>query len=74
MKAFVASHCAECHDAKTKEGGLDLTSLAFNPSQRENFAVWAKVHNRVEKGEMPPASAEWCGEARQIFPRIYHRL
>ena len=33
VPAFVRGHCAECHNAKTKEGGLDLTKLVVNPSQ-----------------------------------------
>ena len=42
-------HCADCHNAKEKEGGLDLTSLPVDPSQPENFALWVKVHDRVGK-------------------------
>jgi hypothetical protein len=36
------------------EGGLDLTALTFDlkdPAARER---WVRVHDRVEKGEMPP--------------------
>ncbi|MBI3465209.1 MAG: DUF1587 domain-containing protein, partial [Planctomycetes bacterium] len=58
VPAFVRAHCADCHDAQTNEGRLDLTSQAFNLSQPDNFALWVKVHDRVEKGEMPPADAE----------------
>lgn len=51
---FLAAHCAECHDAGTKSGGLDLTSLARQLEQPENFARWVKVYDRLEAGEMPP--------------------
>ena len=51
---FIAAHCAECHDAETKSGGLDLTSLARQLEQPENFARWVKVYDRLEAGEMPP--------------------
>ena len=34
---FLQNHCADCHDADTKKGGLDLTSLAFNPDNPDQF-------------------------------------
>jgi hypothetical protein len=54
----VREYCADCHNAKTKEKGLDLTALALNPSEPQNFATWVKVHDRVQKGEMPPADTQ----------------
>ena len=51
---FVKSHCAECHDAETKKGGLDLTSLVFDPANADAFEKWVRVHDRVQSGEMPP--------------------
>lgn len=52
--AFTERHCSSCHNDVDKEAGLDLTSLKYNPSDRENFATWIKVHDRVQTGEMPP--------------------
>jgi hypothetical protein len=51
---FFARHCIDCHDAETKKGGLDLTSLALKLEDRATFATWVKVHDRVASGEMPP--------------------
>jgi hypothetical protein len=51
---FFAAHCTSCHDPDTKSGGLDLTALAFDPSDAENFALWVRVHDRIASGEMPP--------------------
>ncbi len=53
-KIFFAKHCAECHDAETKKGNLDLTSLKPDFADAENFARWVKVHDRIASGEMPP--------------------
>jgi hypothetical protein len=53
-KPFIEKNCAECHDADTKKGGLDLTSLPFNPTDKTNFTKWVKIHDRVANGEMPP--------------------
>lgn len=53
---FLQTHCVACHDATAKQGGLDLTALKFSPQNAENLAVWIKIHDRVESGEMPPKS------------------
>lgn len=52
--AFIADHCASCHNKTDKKGRLDLTGLAFDPNDAANLAVWVKVHDRVQAGEMPP--------------------
>jgi len=51
---FFQSHCYECHDATSKQGGLDLTSLKADLSDVENFSRWVKVYDRIDSGEMPP--------------------
>ena len=53
-RLFVEKHCVECHDADTRKGGLDLTALKFDPANSTNFSRWVLVHDRVNKGEMPP--------------------
>jgi hypothetical protein len=30
-KSFIENNCADCHDSTTKEAGLDLTALQFEP-------------------------------------------
>ena len=55
---FLQERCTDCHDADTKKGNLDLTVLKHDPADAENFAVWVKVHDRVEAGEMPPKKKE----------------
>lgn len=51
---FIENHCANCHNDVDREGGLDLTVLTFRPEDRDNFALWVKVHDRLRAGEMPP--------------------
>ena len=51
---FIQRHCSDCHDSTTKEAGLDLTTLSFNPDDKANLAIWVRVHDRVKSGEMPP--------------------
>ena len=52
--AFLKTHCIECHNAETSEGGLNLAELPRHLEQRDNFAHWVKVHDRIAAGEMPP--------------------
>lgn len=51
---FFKNHCTSCHDAETKEGGLDLTTFKQDLANAENFSRWLKIHDRIESGEMPP--------------------
>jgi hypothetical protein len=52
---FVQKSCAACHNSVSHSGGLDLTKLAWEPANADNFSMWVKVHDRVSAGEMPPA-------------------
>lgn len=53
-RAFLETHCLECHDTETKKGDLDLQALKFNPANPQNYAAWVRVHDRVRDHEMPP--------------------
>jgi hypothetical protein len=55
---FFAQHCADCHDTETRKGGLDLSRIEWKPQDADNFALWVKIHDRVQAGEMPPAKAK----------------
>lgn len=54
LAPFIEKHCVECHDGDVKKGGLDLSTLAWQPENRKNFDEWVRVYDRVAKGEMPP--------------------
>ena len=51
---FVEKNCVECHDADAKKGGLDLTALKSDLTDRKTFETWIKVFDRTASGEMPP--------------------
>jgi mono/diheme cytochrome c family protein len=53
--AFLEKHCLACHSADDPSGNLDLSALPFNAGDRDNFARWVRIHDRVQAGEMPPA-------------------
>ena len=50
-QAFMEQHCYGCHDTETKKGDLDLTALTMDAAHLDE---WIKVHDAVERGEMPP--------------------
>lgn len=50
---FFDEYCGECH-YEDQSGGLDLSALTFDPENRDNFATWVRVIDRVVGGEMPP--------------------
>ena len=51
---FTEQFCANCHNDEDRKGGLDLTSLTFEPTDPANFLTWVKMHDRLQAGEMPP--------------------
>ncbi len=55
LESFVDQRCYGCHDRETQEGGLDLTSLRRDSSERSVVDKWILVHDRVQNQEMPPA-------------------
>ena len=54
LSAFLEQHCYECHDDTSAKGDLNLLDATFDLAAPANFRLWEQVHNRVEKGEMPP--------------------
>jgi len=51
---LIGQMCTGCHNAKNAMGGLDLTTLPFNLADRSNRERWIRIHDRIEKREMPP--------------------
>ena len=52
---LLKASCIACHDAET-DTPLNLESLSTDVSNPDTFREWKKIHDRVERGEMPPAS------------------
>ena len=55
LTSFLQDSCIDCHDSNT-ETKLDLSSLKLKLEQPDNFRQWVHVFDRVQRGEMPPAS------------------
>ncbi len=59
---FLEQHCYECHDADTKKGDLDLTVLKMDA---QHLDLLIKVHDAVERGDMPPRKKKQPTEAEK---------
>lgn len=60
----IEQSCIECHDAETKKGALDLTTLTFDLQEPATRERWVRVYDRVEKGEMPPKTGDMSAADR----------
>ncbi len=54
LASLLQQHCSQCHDKDAHSGGLELMALPFDLQDRSIRDQWIRVHDRVEKGEMPP--------------------
>lgn len=54
VQPFLAEHCASCHNAETKAGGLNLEVFQNTASVAANREVWEEVLMRLRSGQMPP--------------------
>ena len=63
--------CLDCHSGDEPEGGFSLSQLAEQldakgtPAEAD-LAIWIKIHDRVDAGEMPPEGG-LDDTARQTF-------
>ena len=63
----ISESCIECHDKETTKGSLDLTALKFDLSDSATRERWVRIHDRVEKGEMPPKAGDMSAEDRSAL-------
>ena len=67
MPLQIEQSCIECHDKETTKGGLDLTALKFDLTDHATRERWIRIHDRVEKGEMPPKAEDLPAEQRSAL-------
>jgi len=56
LDSLIQSACIDCHDANT-ETRLDFTALGKDFEDKQSFRTWVHVFDRIQSGEMPPATA-----------------
>ena len=76
LKTAIDNRCSGCHSGVGARGGLDFASLSFDLSNRLTRDRWVRIHDRIERGEMPPkgvelAAADRTAMLRQLEPLLY---
>jgi Protein of unknown function (DUF1588)/Protein of unknown function (DUF1592)/Protein of unknown function (DUF1585)/Protein of unknown function (DUF1587)/Planctomycete cytochrome C len=76
LKAAIDKTCLGCHSGAAAKGGLDFASLSFDLGKRVTRERWVRVHDRIEKGEMPPkgvelAAADRAAMLRRLAPLLH---
>jgi hypothetical protein len=76
---LLKTHCFDCHAGEKAEAKLDLSAFDSHRAVAEHPAVWQRIRQRLEAGEMPPEDAprplegkerrqliEWIKDAEQF--------
>lgn len=76
LKAALAKSCSGCHSGAQAKGGLDLSALRYDLADRAVRERWVRIHDRVEKREMPPkgapmAEADRIAVVKQLAPALH---
>ena len=76
LKTSIDKTCLGCHSGTAPKGGLDFASLSFDLGNRVTRERWVRVHDRIEKGEMPPKGVEFAAAGRtamlgQLAPLLH---
>lgn len=59
--------CYECHNNDLSEGELNLEQLSWELDSAQNRERWILVHDRIKKGEMPPAAEDLSEQSRSLL-------
>ncbi|MFT7512210.1 MAG: hypothetical protein ACI9QL_001418, partial [Candidatus Omnitrophota bacterium] len=54
-RTFIDAHCIECHDADSAKGDFRIDLLGTDLADPASYKHWARVFERVQNKEMPPA-------------------
>lgn len=64
LATLLEQTCFDCHDKETAKGGLDLTALPFTLNDASVREHWIRIHDRINKGEMPPKTEDLAAPER----------
>src|SRR6188768_2829052 len=72
LKRLINTRCAGCHTGPSAKAGLDFATLSFDLANRGIRDRWIRIHDRVEKGEMPPNDAtDRPAILQQLAPHLF---
>jgi hypothetical protein len=56
IRPLLTRHCVPCHGPTVQKGRLRLDNLSGDMADEKSRSRWVEVRQRVQAGEMPPAS------------------
>ena len=76
LAAFLRDNCSTCHESQSLAGGFDISKATQDFAETKNHALWVKIHDRVQRGEMPPMGTKRPDKASTLafLSEIDHRL
>ena len=54
FRAFLDTHCLDCHDSDAKKGDLDLSGFTNEDAVMHDRTIWRSVYEKIESHQMPP--------------------
>ena len=57
-RVFLTNYCVDCHNSETREGNLRLDNVSFSIDSVQHAALWQKILNQLNSGNMPPKNAK----------------
>jgi len=54
VRPLLEEYCFDCHNPDKKKGDINLEDVTADPKPLSHRAVWEKVADAVENGDMPP--------------------
>ena len=75
IRPFLKRYCLDCHGEKLAEAQLNLAKYETSEAVADEYRQWDHVFTFVERGEMPPASADQPGAGERLrFLTMLRRL
>lgn len=70
IRSAMSERCMDCHEGSKAKGGLDLGKVPFSLGSESDRARWVQIHDRVQKGEMPPDPEDLPDPERQKLLQV----
>jgi len=71
LDSFLETHCYECHDDLTAEGGVNLYDLDPGLSDPASLTGWFDVLDQIDSGAMPPEEEPRPNEVDRLAAVAY---
>lgn len=67
LRPILQEHCFDCHNGKTKNGGVDLTPFEHDVAVLKDFRLWRRVVEQIRTQQMPPDDETFTAKKRKTI-------